>query len=188
MTVSWPAPVQIRDTKNMRFTSASTLPGYTITITDPSFLEYIAERIGIFGKNGVVSPLRYSGKPSDTSTYTVSSVKFLLVSDLSAFVVGIPGTGGAMAGYGDYFVDGDTLVVRVALHPEVPVTYTSGKYQLEDVYLRVALRVMQYARGISPNPDSFGKSAQVFKNIEQSIEDYLYPGIIPWPIRIEKGK
>lgn len=183
----WPAPEKHRFVSDVRFSVQSTMPGYDLAITDPSFLDYVAERIGIFGKDAIVSPKIYRGTPTDMTKYTVSRVRLVLEPSLSQMLVGIGGTKN-MAGKGDYSLNGDTLVVHVTLVPNEPTKYPSGQYKLEDVYLRAALQVFQYARGVSTDPKDFGKSVVVFRNVQKSIEDYLYPGIIPWPIKITMNK
>ena len=56
------------------------MPGYTTAIVSTAFLEYIAATMGIYGEQAIVDPSVYFGDPDNPDRYTVSHLKFELVT------------------------------------------------------------------------------------------------------------
>ncbi len=165
-----------------RYSVESDVPGYTIKLTDTKFLDYVADNIGIFKPNAVVDPESYQG--GSTARHTVSHIKFVIIPRVSKTLVAVPGRKD-MAAYGDYTVEGDTLVLRVQFSPTETAAIGAGQHTPEATCLLVALQTMQYAHGVSSDPRA---TLDVLLNVQQGITTYLYNNVLPWPIQISQEK
>ncbi len=175
-----PWPVKQTSQTPERYSVASDVPGYAITLSDTRFLDHVAENVGIFNPDAVVDPELYQG--GARFTHTVSRVALRLVPSVSTLMVGVPGKK-ELAAMGEYTIDGDTLVLRVSLNPNEVTALISETYRIEDVFLQASLQALSYARGLSEDPKTLGTA---FKNIQSGIREYLYGGSMPWPIRITR--
>ena len=90
-----------------------------------------------------------------------------------------------MAAYGDYSVEGDTLVLRVQFSPPETAMIEAGQHTQEATFLLAALQTMQYAHGVSSDPRA---TLDVLLNVQQGITTYLYNNVLPWPIQISQEK
>lgn len=174
---TWPLTKKTQSPE--RYTVTSDDPRYTITLLDTRYLDYVADNVGIFTPQGVVDPESYQG--GSRALHTISRVKFAIVPAIAKLLVAVPGQK-ELASMGDYTVQGDTLVIRVSFNPAETVALGSGQHALEDMFLRAALQTVHYAHGLSTDPRV---NAETFGNIQSGIKEYLYNGVLPWPIRIE---
>lgn len=171
-----------KEVKSPRYSAESQVSGYTLKLVDTSYLDYVAENLGIFGSQAIVDPRVYQGFPDLTLRHTVSHVRFLLVPIVTHPLFSVWGKDN-LATRGDYRVEKDTLVVNVFVDP-AQITGLLGKFFLEDAYLRTALSTMYYAHGLVNNRPNLRETLK----IKSDIQDILHAGIMPWPIRIEQTR
>jgi hypothetical protein len=171
-----------------KFSVASEIEGYTITLVDTAYLEWVAENKKIFTPNAIVDPRVYQGFPDLNLKYSISKVKFVFLEELDRpMSIIVEGDGRdsplVILGKGDFSVEGDTLVIRVSLNlSQINDESISGKFSFEDAFLRTAVSTMYYSVGLL-DPLSENKA---LLEVKQNILDYLYGGIFSWPFRIEK--
>jgi len=175
---TWPL-IQASPTPQ-RYSVESQLAGYTLTLMDTRYLDSVAENIGIFKPEAVLDPEVYHG--GQTFHHTISHIRLVLVPAVQQFLVAVPGRK-VLASTADYIVEGDTLVLRVTINPSEQVNVAAGQHTLEDAFLRAAMQAMYYAHGLSDDPTV---NANAFANIQNGIKDYLYIGVLAWPIQIER--
>lgn len=168
---------------DMQFSTESQLPGYTLSLADTRFLGYVTETVDIFASNALADPRHWRKQFNITQRASVTRVKFVLVQQVSSpigYVVN-PKTA-EILGRGGYDVDGDTMVIRVALDTEALAK--AGKADtrsLEDTFLNTAIQTMYYAKGkVDP-----GEDRRIFGQLKVDMEQYLYKmGVFIWPFRI----
>jgi len=174
-----PWPLEQRPVSSDRYSVASEVPEYSMELTDVRYLEYVADNIGIFQSEAVVDPEVYRG--GQLTRHTISHIRLLLIPAISQFLVAVPGKK-ELASVADYLVQGDTLVIRATVNPKEQVSVSAGQFSMEDAFLRATMQAMYYAHGLSDDPTV---NANAFANILSSIKDYLYIGVVTWPISIE---
>lgn len=163
-----------------RYSVASEVPDYSITLIDTKYLDYVAENVGIFEPNAVVDPAVYQG--GSEYRHTVTHVRLVIVHSVPKLLMGVPGQK-EIAAMGDYRVSGDTLELLVSINSNETASLAAGSHSFEDVFLRAALQTMYYAHGLSDDPKDVGA---VFRNVQQGIKEYLYNNVVPWPVEIER--
>jgi len=166
----------------VRYTASSTVPGYSITLVDTQFFDYISGKTGIFETNGVMDPQYYRQGGSPPRRLTVSHVRFELVPTIDNFLLALDGKDN-FSGRGDYIVQDDVLVIRVSVDYEEKKTFFTKKFSAEDAFLHTAFQTLYYAHGLS---EDGLVNAKNFSAINEEMNSYLYGGIMPWPIRIEQ--
>jgi hypothetical protein len=165
-----------------RYSVTSETPGYNLTFADPAYFDYLTAKMEIFANQAVVDPRVYHGFPDLKLQYTVSRIEFVLVPTLDQFVIEIGGKND-FAGRGDYEIKNGVLVIRVLLNPdEAKDGLLPGQFGLEDTFLRTAAQSMYYTHGLSDRSTNM----TAFAKIRDDIQQYLYSGVFPWPIRIER--
>jgi hypothetical protein len=138
--------------------------------------------MGIFDKQAIVDPRVYLGFKDIKTRYTVSRIRFVLVPKVDSLMVALSGKK-TFLGIGEYRVEGNVLVLPVSLDfAQLTTGPLAAKLALEDTYLRAVGMVLYYAHGITDNKTN----AKAFSKMESDIQEYLYSGIFPWPIKIEK--
>ena len=162
------------------YSAKSEVPGYTLTLTDTRYLDFVTETFGIFGMQAIVDPRVYHGFPDIKLRYTVSHIQLILVPTVDTPLALIPGRT-TFIGRSDYQVDGDTLVVRVSLDFAELTKNPTGPNLFEDTFTRAALPAFYYAHGLSDGKTNSG----TFDTIRRSIQDYLNNGLFGWPVKIE---
>jgi hypothetical protein len=73
-----------------QYSAKSEVSGYTMTLTDTRYLDYVTTTFGTFGPQAIVDPRVYHGFPDIKLRYTVSRVRFVLVPKLDNFLMAIP--------------------------------------------------------------------------------------------------
>jgi len=162
-----------------RYSVSSDVPDFQIQLLDTRYLDYVSDNIGIFKEHAILDP-EYLQQGS-TVRHTVTRIKFVIVPHISPFLVAIPGQKDFVS-TADYVVTGDTLIVRVWLNIRELRVIGEKRYDMEDAFLRATLQILNYAHGITQDPRS---NAIVYRNIQEGIKNYLYNGVLPWPIRIQ---
>ena len=74
-----------------RYSVANTVPGYVLTLPDTAYLDYITAQLGIFTDDGVIDPAENLGHKEIQTRYTVTNVRFELISPPPQFIVGVDG-------------------------------------------------------------------------------------------------
>jgi hypothetical protein len=167
-----------------KYSVMSEVQGYTIKLIDTKYLDYLAESMGIFDKQAIVDPRIYLGFKDIKTRYTVSRIRFVLVPKIDSLMVALSGKK-TFLGIGEYRVEGDTLVLPVSLDfAQLTTGPLAAKLAPENTYIRAVGMVLYYAHGITDNETN----AEAFSKMTRDIEEYLYKGIFPWPIRIEAVK
>jgi hypothetical protein len=174
----WPL-IQKKDTGE-RYSVASDVSGYTIKLIDTKYLDSIAENTGIFKPQGVIDPQSYVG--GSTARYTITHIRFVIVPIVANMVIRTEGKID-FSSTGGYTVEGDTLVIVVSINDKEASRLAGLQHGFDDVFIRAALQTMWYAHGLSADPF---KNADAFMNIQKGVRDYLFGGILPWPIQIDK--
>ena len=162
------------------YSVANTVPGYTVTLADTAYLDYITSRLTIFSPNGVIDPAANSGHREVTTRYTVTAIRIELVPALDRYILGISGND-FFAGYGTYLVDGSTLVVKIALNFNDSMLYTSA-HGTEEVFLDVLYQTLYFAHGVTYG----GDFTAGFVQNKKDMQDFLRTGIFAWPVVIQK--
>lgn len=164
-----------------QYTAESKATGKKLTLEDTRYLEYVAANLGIFEIEGVYDRDVYRGNRTAPKKHTVTRVKFELMDDLNSYVYGLTG-GKLFAAKGDYRVEGETLLVSVAIFPDSIENNPLGStYALEQAYLKTAFVTLLYAHGIS-DPRS---TATQLEKLKRDMKEYLESGMFAWPIRID---
>lgn len=163
-----------------RYSVVNSVPGYTVTLADTAYLDYITSHFTIFSPNGVIDPAANSGHREVTTRYTVTALRIELVPVLDRYILGVSGND-FFAGYGTYLVDGNTLVVRIALNFNDSMLYTSA-HGTEEVFLDVLYQVLYFAHGVTYGD----KFTEGFDRNKQDMQEYLRTGIFAWPVVIKK--
>jgi hypothetical protein len=168
------------------YSAKSEVPTHSLTLVDSQYMEYMTSNLHAFEPQAIIDPRVYHGFSDIKTRYTVKSIQFILVNSVEKPVGVIVEGGGkipfAMVGQGIYSIDGTVLTIRVALNmPEIQKSMTR-KFSLEDVYLRTAVNTLYYALGVSDPKEN----QTALLAMKKQIEDYLYTGVFPWPIRIER--
>lgn len=138
------------------YSVVNTVPGYTVTLADTAYLDYITSRLTIFSPNGVIDPAANSGHREVTTRYTVNAIRIELVPALDRYILGVSGND-FFAGYGTYLVDGDTLVVKIALNFNDSMLYASA-HGTEEVFLDVLYQTLYFAHGVTYAADLYSGS------------------------------
>lgn len=174
-----------RTVTSTHFDTSSSVSGYTVRLVDTKYLDYAATKLGIFSQNGIVDPRIYRGFPDIKNRYTVSKIQYSLVPMVDPAVVMISGPK-SFVGRGNFRVQGDTLIVEVSLDLENLInSLVPTQYPLEEAFVRTAMETLYYAHGLVSMSDTRTLVIGLDK-IKEDIKNYLYSGIFPWPIRIEK--
>ncbi len=170
-----------------RYSVQNDLSGYTLTLSDTQFLDYLTAKYKIFGQKAIADRRIYKGFNDIKLRYTVSKVQFVLTGDLEnpIYAVMVPNVKPlSFLAKSEYDVTGDTLIVRVSLNMD---KITGGvlvpKFALENQFLQMVSFALYYAEGNS----YLDVNAQTMGNITMDIQSYLYSGIFPWPFRIVKN-
>jgi hypothetical protein len=162
-------------------------PGVQISLLDNRYLDYVTASMNLFSFEKIVDPAVYYGvSPATLPRKTVSTIRFELVPvvDKPVGIVGAEGKQGVFIGKGTYHVEGDVLVIEVALDLNELNSPLAGQFALEDAYLRTALITMRYSAGfVNGNRADPG----VIPAIVQDMKDYLYTGMLAWPIQIKRS-
>ncbi len=162
------------------YSAVSTTPDHTITLRDTAYFDYATSHLGIFNTHGVIDPATHSGDSTVDTRYTISNLRFELVPVLDQFIVGVGGKKN-FAGWGTYVIDGDTLIVRVALNFDDPAL-SERKSSPAEVFLDVAYQTLYFAHGLTPGD----KFVDAFVKNQNDIAEYVRSGIFAWPVDIAK--
>jgi hypothetical protein len=185
-TVLFPTPLNPQKPEvSAQFGAESQVPGYTLTLADTRFLDYVTVTLDLFAPDALADPRHWRKQFIVTQRITVKRAQFVLVQDVPSpigFVVN-PKTA-EIFGRGGYDTDGDTLIIRVAF--DTDALAKAGKTDtgsLEDVFLNTIIKTMYYAKGAA-NPE---EDRRVFGQFKVDMEEYLYKTkIFTRPFRIER--
>ena len=125
-------PVIQKPSPSNRYSTASQVKGYTLSVVDTSYLDYMTAKFNVFAPNAVVSPGFYTGKLANTKRQQISHITFVLVDHIDtpiSIVQLYSGKTATLDCQGDYVLTGDTLVDRVAVGFDA-----LGKQVLTDKY------------------------------------------------------
>lgn len=169
-----------------RYSTESTLPGYTLMLADTGYLDYATGIMRTFTPKTMVDPQVYVSKSKSSARYSVSKARFVLVGKVSNPVSFITEKDGTILATGGYTIEGDTLVVRISvMFDKLSGSVLSRKFNTEDVVLRAVINTLYYAHG----EESPMATVAALGKMRQDIQDNLYSGIMAWPFRIsEKTK
>lgn len=162
------------------FTFINKVPGYNARMLDTAYLDYIAGKLTIFAPNGVIDVAANSGDRKVTTRYTVTTMRIELVPKLDRYIVGTSGNE-FFAAYGIYSVEGDTLVVKIALNFE-DSKLSASTHAEEEVFLDVLYQVLYFAHGVTYGVDF----TEGFDKNQKDMKEFLRTNIFAWPIVIEK--
>lgn len=165
-----------------RYSVENIVKGYTLTLVDTSYLDYMTAKFNMFAPDAVVGMGFYTGKLVNTKRQQIDHITFALVDHVDA-PISIVGNTPGLDCRGEYVLDGSTLVDRVAVGFQTigkqPLT---DKYSWENSFLRCALNTLYYAKGVSDPTTSY----QALVGIKDDIDKNVYSGLFVWPFRITK--
>jgi hypothetical protein len=185
-TVFFPTPLNPpKPDVSAQFHAESQAPGYTLTLADTRFLDYVTATLDLFAPDALADPRHWRKQFIVTQRVTVKRVQFILVQDVPnpiGFVVNPKNA--EIWGRGGYDVNGDTLIIRVAFDTDALVKAgKSDTGSLEDVFLHTMIKTMYYAKG-AVNPE---EDRRVFGQFKVDMEEYFYKTkIFTRPFRIAR--
>ncbi len=176
----FPAPPHT--TVSGRYNIENTVNGYTLSLVDTSYLDYITAKLALFAPNAVVGLGFYTGKLANTKRQQIDHITFALVDHVDA-PISIVGNTPGLDCQGEYVLDGSTLVDRVAVgFQTIGKQPLADKYSWENSFLRCALNTLYDAKGVTDPAVQY----QELLNIKLDIDANVYTGLFAWPFRITK--
>ncbi len=173
-------PIRQHASVSDKYSVENDVKGYTISLVDTSYLDYMTAKLDMFAPNAVVGPGFYTGKLANTRRQQISHITFALVDHVD-IPISIVGNAPGLDCQGDYVLDGNTLVDRVVVGFQTigkqPIT---DKYAWENSFLRCALNTLYYAKGVTDPSASY----KDLVGIKLDIDKNIYSGIFVWPLRI----
>lgn len=175
------------EVKTDRYRVQSSAEGYTLTLADTRYLDYVTAQLNLFAPDAIADPRMYSGI-KDAKRMQVSQVQFVLVREVDRTLSTIVEGNGretpvTILSNGDYDVQDDTLIIRVAVQFEAlkrsPLT---KKFAWENAFLRAAVNAMYYALGDTDPQANRRELVRMKADIDQNV----YTGLFSWPFRIEE--
>lgn len=160
-----------------RYGVENKVTGYTLTLADASYLDYVTAKLDIFAPNAVVGTGFYTGKLANTKRQQINHITFVLADRVDA-PISIVGNMPGLDCHGDYVLDGSTLVDRVVVGFD-----TLGKQKLmdkfawENSFLRCALNTLYYAKGVTDPTVSYPGLVGIKLDIDKNV----YSGLFAWP-------
>ena len=173
-------PVPSHTTVSDRYSVQSTVNGYTLSLVDTSYLDYVTAKLNLFAPNAVVGPGFYTGKLVNTKRQQINHITFTLVDHVDA-PISIVGNMPGLDCHGEYVLDGNTLIDRVVVGFD-----TLGKQKLmdkfawENSFLRCALNTLYYAKGVVDPTKRYKDLVDIALDIDKNV----YSGLFVWPFRI----
>ena len=167
-----------------RFSTKSEMPGYDLVIADPSYLDYLIDRMNIFGNQAIIDPRTHRGFPDLKLRYTISRIQFILVSIMDQPITVLMGRDSPTS-MGGYSIDGNTLTLRIFLDiPQLTTGTFARNHALEDAFIRTVGFTLVRARSALDKQDD----AKARNKIITDIDEYLYKNIFAWPVTIIPNK
>lgn len=182
-----PSFFRVGSTTETRYSVRSDMPAYTLSLEDIRFLDYVTARWNIFADNTIADPRLYTQRVQIPDRVKISSIQFVLVDHVD-FPIGtiVEGDGRdtpvRVVAKGDYVIQNDVLVVRVAVQfAAIGKSMLIKKFAWEDAFLRCAVNTLYYALG---DPDPVANQRELV-DVKRAIDRDMYTGdIFAWPFRI----
>jgi hypothetical protein len=185
-----PVLMRTQSSRISRYSVRSDVKGYTLSLVSPDYLDYTTASLNIFTPNAVADPQMYHGQKGAVKRTQISHIKFVLVEEVDDPITAIVEGDGqkiemVVVSTGDYDIQDDTLVVRVAVQfSKFSLLMLTSKFGWEEAFLRCAINTMYYALGTADPVADQEKLVHIKKDMEKNV----YSGLFVWPFRITEKK
>ncbi len=159
----------------------NTIPNYTIELKDTAYLDYITGQLTIFSPNGVIDVAANSGHREVKKRYTVTDLRIEFVSKLDRYILGLSGNE-TFSSWGTYAVEGNVLVVKIALNFNDSML-SSSPTAPEEVFLDTLYQTLYFAHGVTYGVDF----TEGFEKNKKDMLNFLRTGIFAWPVKISRN-